>query len=78
MLEQVTYFNLCKTFLTRKSFCELVMKCTDPIGLGVSHNDMTMQEFKELQHLAHVNLLRGCEFDDLTFDHLTNKGDFYE
>jgi hypothetical protein len=72
MLEQITYFDLCKTFLTRRSFCELVMKSTCPSGIGAK--DMTMEQFTELQHLAHINLLRGCMLDDVTFDHLINRG----
>jgi hypothetical protein len=48
------------------------MKSTCPEGIGAK--DMTMEQFTELQHLAHINLLRGCEFDDVTFDHLINRG----
>lgn len=70
MLEQITYFDLCKTFLEQKRFCELVMMTDDVRGIAGEEHDMTQEQFKELKHLAMRNILRGFEHDDVDFNHL--------
>lgn len=54
----ITYFGICKTFLARKSFCEMVMKSKNKESLGPITSDLTDDEFVELQHLAHLKLLK--------------------
>lgn len=70
MLDQITYFDLCKTFLERRSFCELVMMSNDPRGIAGEKHDITDAQFKELKQLAMRNILRGFEHDDVDFSHL--------
>lgn len=69
MLDEISWLELCKTFLTRKSFCELVMICKTKEALCIfEDNDMTDEQFLELQHLAHLALLRDDFAEEVYLD----------
>jgi hypothetical protein len=65
----MSYYELAETFLSKKDFCQLVMKVTHKDQLwGNSNHDMTDDEFTRLQHLAHMALLAdNFEFDLETY-----------
>jgi len=75
MLKQISYFDVWKPFLDRRSFCELVMLSDHKESFG----EITDSEFTELKHLAMRNLIRGCEIDDVDNPHLNKlRGDYNE
>ena len=53
-----SWYDLCDAFLSKKDFCELVMKCPNKDILCTGEHDMTDDEFVVLQQKAHINLLR--------------------
>jgi hypothetical protein len=59
-----SWYDLCETFLHKKDFCELVMKCKSKDALCTGEHDMTDSEFENLQKQAHVNILRDDWSDD--------------
>lgn len=77
MLNEVSWLELCKIFLTRKAFCELVMMSKSKEAIGAITNDMTDEQFLELQHLAHMALLRD-EFSEEVYLDRSIYGDHNE
>lgn len=64
---EYSWYDLCLTFMHKKSFCELVLMTKTKEGL-CHGGDLTDEQFTELKHLATINILGEKCDDDLRFN----------